>query len=137
MHAVGFRQPAHQAPAVLSPEVSHPGATLRSNTGSAMQWEESCGKQFSSTFICVSAVLHCTQLQYCWVPNYSQFQFLLFSSLRRCLSSFLLSLSGFPFDMPSTATLLCHRRPSQKEWGLIIWHLDLPLLPPALKKIGG
>lgn len=85
--------------------------------------------------------LHCTLLQDCWVPNHFQYQFLLFffliSSLRCCLSSFLLSLSCFAFDMPSTSTFLHHRRVSQKELGLIIQHLDLPSLPPALKKIGG
>lgn len=41
-------------------------------------------------------------------------------SPRQCLSSFLLSLSCFPFDMPLTSTFLHHRRVSQKELGLII-----------------
>lgn len=75
-----------------------------------------------------------------WVSNYFQFQFLLvfFFFLTEMLPFLLVPfLICSPFDILATSTLPHHRRPSQDEQGLIIWHLDLPLLTPALKKIGG
>lgn len=123
---------------MLSPEVSHPGQ-VHSSTGSAMPWEEGCGKCFLSTFICGS--FPCCIALSCAIGEspitFSSSSFILSSSVRCCLLSFLLSLSCFPFDVPSASTLLHHRRPSQNELGLIIRHLDLSLLPPALEKIGG